>query len=179
MLIAMPGISDPRFERALILMCVHSAQEAMGITVNRTLEGLSRSELFQRLGIAGMTRPESFLVLSGGPVDRERGFVVHSDDYIASDSTLTVADGLRLTATRDILEAMSDDRRRPREAALALGCASWGAGQLEDELRENVWLTCAADPALIFDEDHDSKWARALAKLGVAPERLSAQVGRA
>ncbi len=179
MLIAMPGISDPRFERALILMCVHSAQEAMGITVNRTLEGLSRSELFQRLGIAGMTRPESVLVLSGGPVDRERGFVVHSDDYIASDSTLTVADGLRLTATRDILEAMSDDRRRPREAALALGCASWGPGQLEDELRENVWLTCAADPALIFDEDHDSKWARALAKLGVAPERLSAQVGRA
>jgi putative transcriptional regulator len=179
MLIAMPGISDPRFERAVILMCAHTATQAMGITVNRPLEGLSRPELLQRLGIGGMTRPESFLVLAGGPVERERGFVLHSDDYAASDSTVSVAEGVSLTSTRDVLEAMADAGRRPRQAALALGCASWGPGQLEDELRENVWLACDADAGLIFDEDHESKWARALAKLGVAPERLSAQVGRA
>ncbi len=179
LLIAMPGISDPRFERAVILMCAHSADEAMGITVNRPLEGLSRPELFQRLGIGRVTRPEAILVLSGGPVDRERGFVLHSDDYAAAESTLAVAEGVSLTATRDVLEALTDEGRRPRRAALALGCASWGPGQLEDELRENVWLACEADAGLIFDQDHETKWVRALAKLGVAPERLSAQVGRA
>ena len=118
-------------------------------------------------------------ILIGGPVERERGFVVHSDDYISADSTLPIADGLALTATREVLEAMGDGVRRPRQAVLALGCAEWSAGQLEGELRDNVWLTCEADAALIFDEDYATKWERALAKIGVTPAQLSSTAGRA
>ncbi len=118
-------------------------------------------------------------ILIGGPVERERGFVVHSDDYISADSTLPIAEGLALTATREVLEAMGDGLRRPRRAVLALGCAEWSAGQLEGELRDNVWLTCEADDALIFDEDYATKWERALAKIGVTPAQLSATAGRA
>jgi putative transcriptional regulator len=179
MLIAMPGISDPRFERAVILMCAHTGENAMGITVNRPLEGVSLPDLFHRLGMNSAVRPEDIAVLSGGPMERERGFVLHTDDYATAESTLVVGEGVSLTATRDVLEAMADRERRPRCAALALGCASWGPGQLEEELKENVWLACEADEALIFDDDHETKWSRALAKIGVAPERLSAQVGRA
>jgi putative transcriptional regulator len=179
MLIAMPGIGDPRFDRAVILMCAHSVEQAMGITVNRPFEGLPASELFERLGMKSTIRLGDFPVLAGGPLERERGFVIHTDDYSTPESTLAVGDGVSLTATREILEAMGDEARRPRCAALALGCASWGSGQLEEELKENVWLACDADEALIFDDDHETKWARALAKLGVAPERLSMQAGRA
>jgi len=179
MLIAMPGIGDPRFERAVILMCAHTAEHAMGIAVNRPMDGLSLPELFDRLGVKASIALPDVPVLSGGPVDRERGFVIHTDDYSTAESTLAVGEGVALTATRDILDAIGDRARRPRCSTLALGCANWDAGQLEDELKENVWLACDADEALIFDEDHDTKWSRALAKLGVAPERLSMQAGRA
>jgi putative transcriptional regulator len=179
MLIAMPGIGDPRFERAVILMCAHSVEQAMGITVNRPMEGLALPDLFERLGVKSSIRVPDLPVLSGGPVERERGFVLHTDDYSNPESTLSVTDGVSLTATREILDAIGDPTRKPRCAALALGCANWEAGQLEDELKENVWLACDADEALIFDDDHETKWSRALAKLGVAPERLSMQAGRA
>jgi putative transcriptional regulator len=177
MLIAMPGIGDPRFERAVILICAHSEDQAMGVRINRPLESLTLAELFDRLGVKGA--PSDLPLLSGGPVERERGFVVHTDDCEIPGSTLTVSEGLALTATREILDALGDLDRRPRRAAIALGCANWNAGQLEEELRDNVWLACDADETLIFDLDHDTKWARALAKLGVAPERLSMQTGRA
>jgi putative transcriptional regulator len=179
MLIAMPGIGDPRFERAVILMCAHTAEHAMGIAVNRPMEGLSLPELFDRLGVKSSIRLPESPVLSGGPMERERGFVIHTDDYSVAESTLAVVDGVALTATRDILDAIGDRARRPRCSTLALGCANWDAGQLEEELKENVWLACDADEALIFDDDHDTKWSRALGKLGVAPERLSMQAGRA
>jgi putative transcriptional regulator len=179
MLIAMPGIGDPRFERTVILMCAHSVDQAMGITVNRPMEGLALPDLFDRLGVKSSIRVPDLPVLSGGPVERERGFVIHTDDYSTPDSTLCVVDGVSLTATREVLDAIGDKTRRPRRAALALGCAHWEPGQLEDELKENVWFACDADEALIFDDDHDTKWSRALAKLGVAPERLSMQTGRA
>lgn len=179
MLIAMPGIDDPRFERAVILMCAHSPEHAMGIAVNMPVEGLMLPDLFERLGVKSDITLAERPVLSGGPVERERGFVLHTDDYRAADSTLQVGEGLALTATRDVLEAMVDRARRPRFSTLALGCASWGAGQLEREIRENVWLACEPDEALIFDDDHDTKWERALAKIGVRVEQLSVQAGRA
>ncbi len=179
LLIAMPGIGDPRFERTVILMCAHSPEQAMGIIVNRPVEGLSLPDLFDRLEVKSSIVLPPLAVLSGGPVERERGFVLHTDDYTTPESTLSITDGVSLTATREILEAMSDEARRPRCATLALGCASWGEGQLEDELKENVWFACDADEALIFDDDHDTKWSRALGKLGVAPEHLSMQAGRA
>jgi len=179
MLIAMPGIDDPRFERAVILMCAHSAEHAMGIAVNMPVDGLTLPALFQRLGVETPYRMPDRPVLAGGPVERERGFVLHTIDYAAPESTLMVSEGVALTATREVLEAMADSRRRPRCSALALGCASWSSGQLEREIRDNVWLSCEPDEALIFDSHHETKWERALAKIGVRAEQLSMHAGRA
>lgn len=179
MLIAMPGIGDSRFERAVIFMVAHSSDEAMGIAVNRPLEGLELPELLERLGVKSQIRIPQQAVLVGGPVERERGFVLHTDDYSAQESTRAVGEGLALTATREVLDAMGDAIRRPRHSILALGFADWSGGQLEQELRDNIWLICDADEALIFDDDHETKWARALAKLGVAAGRLSSVAGRA
>lgn len=178
LLIAMPGISDPRFERALILVCAHDDRHAMGLAVNRPVEGLTVPDLLARLDIASEIKAPPDLVLMGGPVERERGFVLHTDDYHAEHS-LEVAEGLALTPTRDALEAMAQASGHPRRSLLALGYAGWGAGQLENEIKENVWLTCDPDESLIFGGDHDQKWARALGKLGVDPERLSFVAGRA
>jgi putative transcriptional regulator len=178
LLIAMPGIGDPRFERSLILVCAHDSDHAMGIAVNRPVEGLTVPDLLQRLEVA-TTRPlEDDPVLLGGPVEMERGFVLHTDDYHAEHS-LDVDGGLALTTTREVLEAMGSHNGHPRKAVLALGYAGWGAGQLEREIRENVWLTVEADEALVFDDDYESKWARALGKLGIDPKFLSAEAGEA
>jgi len=178
MLIAMPGIGDPRFERSLILICAHDNQHAMGIAVNRPVEGLTLPDLLERLEIQATAPMDDDPVLIGGPVEVERGFVLHTDDYHAPHS-LDVEGGLALTTTREVLEAMASHNQHPRRAVLALGYAGWGAGQLEREIRENVWLTCDADEALIFDDDHETKWTRALAKLRIDPKFLSAEGGRA
>lgn len=178
LLIAMPGIGDPRFERALILICAHDSRHAMGVALNRPVAGLTVPDLLERLQIKSEIKAPPDLVLMGGPVERERGFVVHTDDYRAEHS-LEVGAGVALTATRDVLEAMAAGEGAPRLALLALGYAGWGAGQLENEIKDNVWLSCDADEALVFGADHGSKWARALAKLGVDPERLSFTAGRA
>jgi putative transcriptional regulator len=178
LLIAMPGISDPRFERALILICAHDGEHAMGLAVNRPVEGLSVPDLLERLDINSEIKAPPDLVMMGGPVERERGFVLHTDDY-HGEYSIDVSDGLTLTATRDVLEALAQAGGHPRRAILALGYAGWGAGQLENEIKENVWLICDADESLIFGPDHDAKWGRALAKLGVDAERLSFIAGRA
>ncbi len=178
LLIAMPGIGDPRFERAVILMVSHSAEEAMGIAVNRPVDGLSLSTLLEKLGVRSQSSLDQ-AVLIGGPVEQERGFVLHTDDYATADATTPVSDGLAMTATREVLDAMGDAARRPRQSVLALGCAGWGSGQLEQELRDNVWLIVEPDEAIVFDDDHETKWSRALGKLGVAPDRLSSLAGSA
>ena len=136
LLVASPNIGDPRFERAVILMCAHSPEHAMGIAVNRPLEGVSLAELLDRLGLEAPIQLKDRAVLSGGPVERERGFVLHSEDFAAPQSTLSVTDGVALTATREVLEAISDPAHSPRQAVLALGCAGWSPGQLEREIRE-------------------------------------------
>ena len=178
LLIAMPGIGDPRFERSLILICAHDAGHAMGIAVNQPIEGLSASELLDRLEIERAADADAGPVLLGGPVEMERGFVLHTDDY-HSEHSLPVVDGITLTTTREVLVAMAGGDSHPRKAALALGYAGWGAGQLEREIRDNVWLVCDADEALVFDGDYDTKWTRALAKLRIDPKFLSAEGGRA
>ena len=178
-LIAMPGIGDPRFERAVILICAHDEEHAMGLVVNRPLDGVSSPDLLERLGVSAAADAPDEPVLIGGPVERERGFVLHTDDYLCADSSTLISDGLALTATRDVLEAMADPSRRPRRAVLALGYSGWGAGQLEREIRENVWLTCDPSEALVFGQDYDHKWSQALARLGVSADRLSGQAGRA
>jgi putative transcriptional regulator len=178
MLIAMPGIGDPRFERSLILICAHDNEHAMGIAVNRPVEGLTVPDLLERLEVRTTAEMEDDLVLMGGPVEMERGFVLHTDDYHAEHS-LEVAGGIALTTTREVLEAMGRQETSPRRAILTLGYAGWGAGQLEREIRQNVWLTVEADEALVFDDAYDTKWSRALGKLGVDPKFLSAEAGEA
>ena len=178
LLIAMPGIGDPRFERALILVCAHDHEHAMGVALNRPVGDLTVPDILQRLNIKSTINVAPDLVLMGGPVERERGFVLHTDDY-QGEHSLDVGYGVALSATREVLEAMAAAAAQPRRAVLALGYAGWGAGQLEDEIKQNVWLTCEADEALVFGGDHDRKWSQALAKLGVDPERLSSAAGRA
>jgi putative transcriptional regulator len=178
LLIAMPGISDPRFEHALILICAHDEQHAIGVAINRPVEGLTFPDLLERLDIKATIQLPPDLVLMGGPVERERGFVVHTDDYMGEHS-IEVGDGLALTATREVLEIIASHNQHPRRAFLALGYAGWGAGQLENEIKENVWLTCPPDEALVFGGDYPTKWSRALGKIGVDPDRLSGVAGRA
>jgi putative transcriptional regulator len=178
LLIAMPGIGDARFERALVLVCAHDSNHAMGLAVNRPVEGLTVPDLLKRLDITCTIEVPSDLVVIGGPVERERGFVLHTDDY-NSEFSLRIGAGVALTATREVLQEMAACRGCPRRSLLALGYAGWAAGQLESEIRQNVWLTCEADEALVFGEDHERKWSQALAKLGVDAALLSATAGRA
>ena len=182
LLVAMPGIGDPRFERSVVFLCAHDAQHAMGIAVNRPVTGLSIGNVLTRLKIAEQKStielPQD-LVLMGGPVERDRGFVLHTDDYMCATSSMQVVPGLGLTATPEVLEAIAGHNSRPRRSLLALGYAGWGPGQLEQEIIGDTWLTCDADESLIFGDDHAGKWRRALAKIGVSPERLSGLTGQA
>ncbi len=178
LLIAAPAIEDPRFSRAVILVCTHNADHAMGIVLNKASEEDSLPELLDQLGVDGHDAPEDAHVLMGGPVGRERGFVLHSEDYDSEGATLAVCEGVCLTATRDILHAMTSDHP-PERFVLALGYSGWGAGQLEMELAENVWLVGEPDVALVYDPSLDTKWSRALARIGISPDRLQISGGRA
>jgi putative transcriptional regulator len=179
MLIAMPTIGDPRFERALVLVCAHDAEHAMGLTVNHPVDGLTVPELLNQLGVPAEIKLRGDPVRLGGPMESERGFVLHTDDYVCPSSSIDVADGITLTPTREVLEALGSASRRPRQSMLALGYSGWGPGQLEYEIRENVWLVCEPDEDLLFGEDHAQKWIRALAKLGISLNHLSGEAGRA
>ena len=180
LLVAMPGIGDRQFERSVVFLCAHNAQHAMGLAVNRPVRGLSIGNVLRRLKIAesSIALPED-LVVMGGPVERDRGFVLHTDDYMCPTSSVKVMPGVGLTATPEVLEAIAGHNTRPRRSLLALGYAGWEGGQLEHEIMVNAWLTCDADESLIFDDDHDTKWERALAKIGVTPGQLSSLSGEA
>jgi len=178
LLIAMPGMPDPRFEKSVIFMCSHSAKGAMGLIINKPIEGLLFRELMEKFTIdvtaGGLDTP----ILFGGPVNMGRGFVLHSADYGSADATLPVTSEISLTATTDILEAIANGAG-PAKAVLALGYAGWGDGQIESEILANGWLHCDADPALIFDTDYDAKWETAIGKLGAGISGLSSEAGRA
>ena len=178
LLIAMPGVGDPRFEHSVVFLCAHSDDGAMGLIVNKPARDLSFDKLADQLGIARTDRAREIRVHFGGPVEHSRGFVLHSRDYAGSGSTLKVDDRFGMTATIDILEAIAAGRG-PSASLLALGYAGWGPGQLEDEILRNGWLTCDAAPDLVFSDRNAEKWTRALGTLGVDPLTLSAAAGRA
>jgi len=182
-LIAMPGMKDERFARSVIYICAHSDEGAMGLIINQTQQ-LMFPDLLVQLGIMSEQevirlppQARDFVVRNGGPVDRSRGFVLHSGDYRV-ESSLPVSEDICLTATVDILRAISAGRG-PRHALMALGYSGWGAGQLESEIAENGWLTCPADPELLFDADIERKYDRILAAIGIDPTYLSATAGHA
>ena len=185
MLIAMPGIGDPRFERTVIFLCVHSPEGAMGLVVNKPAENLTFTDLLTRLDIVPEeeaiklpARVRAMHVQFGGPVEPGRGFVLHTADYFASDSTLPIDEGIGLTATLDVLRAIAKGKG-PRKSLLALGYAGWGPGQLEHEIQQNGWLHCEPNERLLFGRDLDGKYALALHKIGVDPTMLSSSSGRA
>jgi putative transcriptional regulator len=185
MLIAMPGMSDPRFDRSIVFMCAHSDSGAMGIIVNKRAPMISFSELLDRLDILPQESRirvpddvQSMLVQFGGPVEPGRGFVLHTSDYFSADTSLPIDERVALTATLDILRAIAGGQG-PRRSLLALGYAGWAPGQLEDEIQRNGWLSCAADEDLLFSHDLDSKYLNALHKIGVDPAMLSAESGHA
>ena len=182
-LIAMPGMKDDRFARAVIYMCAHSEEGAMGLMINQTQQ-MRFPDLLVQLGILNEqqairlpSKTRDFVVRNGGPVDRSRGFVLHSDDFTV-ESSMPVSEEICLTATVDILRAISAGRG-PRQALMALGYSSWGAGQLESEIAANGWLTCPADVNLLFDADIDRKYDRILATIGVDLAHLSHMAGHA
>ena len=177
-LIALPGMSDPRFEKSVIYMCAHSTTGAMGIIVNKPIEGLDFQELLRRLELPVSERTPNSPILFGGPVETGRGFVLHSGEYESTESTLPISADISLTATLDILRAISEGSG-PQKALFALGYAGWGPGQIETEIQANGWVHCDADPNLIFGNDMDKKWAVALRKLGIDMSGLSAHAGRA
>ncbi|MCG8443697.1 MAG: YqgE/AlgH family protein [Caulobacterales bacterium] len=178
MLIATPSISAPRFDRSVIFMCAHNEEHAMGIIVNKPLGELRLPHLLDQLSIESSEAAPNQAVLDGGPVERDRGFVLHSADYHSENATLDVIASIGLTATRDVLEAMGSPSG-PSRSTLALGYAGWGPGQLESEIQANTWLICDPHDELVFDDSHEAKWERALASIGVAPEKLSSLFGQA
>jgi putative transcriptional regulator len=177
LLIAMPAMGDPRFAQAVIYVCAHTDEGAMGIVVNRPLASPSFSDLLSQLGIDPVPPARSIRLCQGGPVDHARGFVLHTADW-TGDGSLRVDAQTALTASLDVLKAIAAGGG-PAQGLLALGYAGWGPGQLEAEFAQNAWLSAPADAALLFDEQHDTKWRRALAKLKVDPLLLSPSAGRA
>src|SRR5437588_8214422 len=175
MLIAMPAMMDDRFSRSLIYVCAHSSEGAMGIVVNHPAANINFSDLLVKLNVIPATDvirlPTSaggVKVMRGGPVETERGFVLHSADFFIENSTLPIDDGICLTATIDILKAIARGDG-PASAILALGYAGWSPGQLETEVQQNGWLHCSADPELIFGIDIDAKYDRAMQQIGIRP----------
>jgi putative transcriptional regulator len=185
MLIAMPSMGDERFARSVIYVCAHSTEGAMGIVVNQPAANISFPDLLVQLDVipaADLIQLPSTVggvkVLKGGPVDTQRGFVLHSSDFFIENSTLPIDEGVCLTATLDILKAIAHGSG-PRSAILALGYAGWAPGQLENEIQHNGWLHCAADPELLFGSDTEGKYTLALKKIGIDLGMLSSEAGHA
>jgi len=185
MLIASPGMQDERFSRSLIYMCAHSSEGAMGIVVNQPAAHISFPDLLVKLDVIPKAEKIQLprgagdvTVLKGGPVETERGFVLHSADFFIENSTLPIDEGVCLTATLDILKAIARGAG-PASAILALGYAGWAPGQLENEITGNGWLHCAADPELIFGTDIGGKYEKAMKKIGIDLGMLSSEAGHA
>ena len=178
LLIAMPGIGDTRFERTVILICAHTPEFAMGLVLNRPMEGIDLQEIIDQMDIPQEAELDGVTILEGGPVAAERGFVLHTDDVICDGATMEVDDELCMTATREILAAIAS-AAPPRKFVMALGYAGWGQGQLEAELAQNAWLVGAPDADLVFGGAYEHKWRHALTRMGVDLSRLQSDAGNA
>lgn len=182
-LIAMPSMLDPNFVRTVIYMCAHSGDGAMGFVINRPQE-VSFSDILLHLKIVDddliddlPVSVSGFPVRTGGPVDGGRGFIIHSEDYHCN-SSIPLSEDICLSTTQDVIRAITKGKG-PRRATMMLGYAGWGAGQLEEEIARNAWLTCPASEAMIFDNDLETKYDRAMALLGINASSLSNEIGHA
>lgn len=177
LLVAMPDMGDPRFARAVVLICSHGDDGAMGLIVNKPSAEIGFADILEQLDIPP-DRTAARPVYFGGPVELQRGFVLHSRDYDGDDATLGVNDDVAMTATLDILRAMASGKG-PKTALIALGYAGWSPGQLEGEIARNGWLVADTTPELVFSRDDDAKWSMAIRALGIDPVMLSGAGGRA
>lgn len=178
LLIAMPDMADTRFARSVIYVCAHSKDGGMGLIINKPQRQIRFADLLDQMDIPHAADTPAVAVHFGGPVETGRGFVLHSGEYQSGLGTLQPQAGVGMTATLDILEDIATGRG-PAQAMLVLGYAGWGPGQLETEIRQNGWLTCDAEPDLIFDQSNDRKWTGALKLLGIDPVLLSSSAGHA
>ncbi len=176
-LIAMPSMRDPRFAQSVIYLCAHTEEGAMGVVINRPLKRPRFADLLEQLGVVPSPPKREIRLGAGGPVDDNRGFVLHSADWSAEGS-LAVDGNFMLTANLEVLQAIAGGGG-PRRGILLLGYAGWEAGQLDEEIRQNSWLSAPADDALVYDAEVATKWSRALAKLKINPGMLSGEAGRA
>ena len=178
LLVAMPTMQDPRFAHSVIYLCAHSREGAMGLVVNQVVDNVTLPHVIGQLGIESpVLRDDDSPVHFGGPVETSRGFVLHSPDYVL-ESTLVIDESFALTATVDVLKAIAEGSG-PSRRFFALGYAGWAAGQLDKEIHDNGWLMVPADQDIVFSSDHETKWLRALAKIGVDPSLLSTAAGHA
>ena len=177
LLIAMPGMDDPQFSATVTLVCEHNAEGALGIVINRPTN-LPLADLLEQLSLTARDREiANAIVVQGGPVATDRGFVLHNagPDY---ESSVVVSDEIRLTFSRDVLDAMAASRG-PEKTLVALGYAGWGAGQLEEEMLANSWLSVPATPEIVFDLPFTDRWQRAARSLGIDMSQLSSDAGHA
>ena len=177
LLIAMPGMTDPRFSESVIYLCAHNEDGAMGLVVNKLMGSLSFAELLQQMKIDLEAIGSKVEVHFGGPVESGRGFVLHSTDY-NSEETMRVNNDFALTATIDVLKSIAGGEG-PADVMFALGYAGWAPGQLDTEMQNNGWLNCAADSGIVFGEDNEAKWKSAAAKMGIDLSLLTSDVGHA
>ena len=181
LLLAMPGMTDPRFKKAVILLCAHDDKGAMGLVINHTLPDIDMAELFKQLDISmndNMKQTaQDVPVMSGGPVETARGFVLHSNDF-KQDDTIKIDDNVGVTGTVEALRLIANGEH-PENMMFLLGYAGWSAGQLDQELQENAWLVVEPDMDIIFNSGTDEKWNKALSKLGIDPAMLSMAGGSA
>ncbi|MBN9344060.1 MAG: hypothetical protein BGO76_06005 [Caedibacter sp. 38-128] len=177
LLVAMPQLMDPRFTHAVILVCGHDKQGAMGLVLNRLIDSLTLQELLDQLNIQTPLIKEEIPIHFGGPVEMGRGFILHSTDYLHKAS-VKINEDIALTATVDILNEIASGHG-PQKKILALGYTGWSAGQLETELQQNSWLLVEADLDLIFTKELELLWKQVLNKMGIDPELLSLESGHA
>lgn len=185
MLIAMPGMEDSRFARTVIYLCAHGTEGAMGFIINQPAKGVHFSQVLAQLNMGDEPSASAFadhageiVVMSGGPVERERGFLLHSPDFRIANSTLAIRPDVCLTATLDMLRAVATGHG-PRQVLFALGCASWAPGQLDMEIQHNGWLHGPADASLLFDIPVPQRYREALRRIGIDPAMLSNEAGHA
>jgi putative transcriptional regulator len=177
LLIAMPNMPDVRFARSVIYICSHGPTGAMGIVLNRLYGEANFHSLLDQLNITTTPITPNIAIHHGGPVETTRGFVLHSADYVR-EGTIRVDDNTGLSATLEILQAIAEGRG-PDKFLMALGYTGWDSGQLDGEIKANGWITAPADDAILFDGDLETKWDRALAKIGISPSLLSIESGHA
>lgn len=176
-LIAMPGMDDGNFARTVVFVCEHSPRGALGLVINRASD-ITVKELFDRVGLEAASDQAAAPVLQGGPVQTERGFVLHEPTGTTYASTLSIPGGLEMTTSKDVLEHMASGGG-PKRVLITLGYSGWNAGQLEEEIGQNGWLTVEADPIVLFDTPIEARFNAAMALLGFSPAMLSQTAGHA